>query len=378
MHPGGPRRDSVAILRGADLCRVGPLCYSGRRGDRLRRRHQMDLLGEAMSAGPIDTPLTRALGIEVPLICGAMYPCTDPELVAAVSEAGGIGIVQPMALTYVHGLDYREGLRRIRQLTDKPIGVNLIMEKSAKVYEDRLRRWLEISLEEGVRFFVTSLGKPDLVVEKAHAVGGLVYHDVTERKWAERALQGGVDGLICVNRDAGGHPGRITAEEQIETMGDLGVPLVCAGGVGDERTFVRMLGLGFAGVQMGTRFIATRECKVHDDYKQAIVRARSADIVWTDKISGVPVAVINTPYVQKMGVSAGPIARRLLGHSRTKHWMRMFYTVQSLWRLKRIISRGSVYADYWQAGRSVEGVVAIESAADVVDRFAAAARGVEA
>ena len=79
------------------------------------------------------TEFTRTLGIEVPLICGAMYPCSNPELVAAVSEAGGIGIVQPLSLTYVHGYDFRAGLKYIRSLTQKPVGVNLIIEQSSKM-----------------------------------------------------------------------------------------------------------------------------------------------------------------------------------------------------------------------------------------------------
>src|SRR5512147_2739032 len=90
---------------------------------------------------------SRQVGIEVPLICGAMYPCSNPELVAAVSEAGGIGIVQPISLTYVHGHDYREGLRLIRRLTTKPIGMNALIEASSRTYRERMEQWIDISLE---------------------------------------------------------------------------------------------------------------------------------------------------------------------------------------------------------------------------------------
>ena len=91
--------------------------------------------------------LCKTLGIEVPLICGAMYPCSNPELVAAVSEAGGIGIVQPLSLSYVHGYEFREGLRYIRQLTSRPVCVNLIIEQSSKKYLQRVHQWLDIALE---------------------------------------------------------------------------------------------------------------------------------------------------------------------------------------------------------------------------------------
>ena len=96
----------------------------------------------------------------MPLLCGAMYPCSNPELVAAVSEAGGLGIVQPISLTYVHGHEFREGLRLIRRLTSKPVGMNALIEQSSKAYRARMERWIDVALEEGVRFFVTALGNP--------------------------------------------------------------------------------------------------------------------------------------------------------------------------------------------------------------------------
>lgn len=319
----------------------------------------------------LDTPLTRHAGITVPIICGAMYPCSNPELVAAASEAGAIGIVQPVSLTYVHGYEYRAGLRRIRELTSRPIGMNALIEQSSKVYRRRMERWIDVSLEEGIRFFVTSLGNPRWVVDRVAAVGGVVYHDVTARKWALKALDAGVHGLIAVNNRAGGHAGSLTAEQLLEECGDLGLPMVCAGGVGDEAAFVAALRMGYAGVQMGTRFIATEECTASAEYKEAIVRAGEADIVLTERITGVPLAVIRTPYVERIGTTIGPVARWLFRHRRTKHWMRAFYALLSAQRLKRDAVRAT--ADYWQAGRSVAGVRRVEPAGEIVRRFAAAA-----
>jgi nitronate monooxygenase len=128
-----------------------------------------------------------------------MYPCSNPELVAAASEAGGIGVVQPVSMRFVHGHNLREGLQWIRNKTTKPIGMNVLTEQSSKMYRDRMERWVDIALEEGVRFFVTSLGNPRWIVEKTAAHGGIVYHDVTERKWADKAIAAGVHGLIGVN-----------------------------------------------------------------------------------------------------------------------------------------------------------------------------------
>lgn len=326
---------------------------------------------------PLRTPLTEAAGIEVPLLCGAMYPCSNPELVAAVSAAGGMGIVQPISMTFVHKHDLREGIRLIRSLTDRPIGFNALIEASSSIYLERMRRWVDVAIEEGVRFFVSALGNPRWVVERVHAVGGIVYHDVTERRWADKALEHGVDGLICVNGRAGGHAGTRSPEALHDELADLGVPLVCAGGVGDEDAFVRMLELGYAGVQMGTRFIATRECRAHADYKAAIVDAGADDIVLTERISGIPVAVIRTPHVDALGTTAGPIAKRLLQHPKGKHWMRMLYQARSLWQLRRASLEGVSYRDFFQAGRSVGGIHAVEPAGDVVRRFAERAAGAE-
>ncbi len=321
----------------------------------------------------LTTPLTEQTGIEVPLICGAMYPCSNPELVAAASAAGGMGIVQPLSLVYVHGYDFREGMRLIRRLTDKPVGLNVIVERSSKVYLERMKAYVDAAIEEGVRFFVTSLGKPGWVVRRAHAVGGLVYHDVTERKWAQKALEAEVDGLIAVNSRAGGHAGDKTAAELYDDLGDLGVPVVAAGGIGSELDFVRVLELGYAGVQMGTRFIATAECSSHHDYKQAIVDAEEDDIVLTERITGVPVAVIRTPYLERIGTKAGPLARWMLRGRRTKHWMRLYYSLQSMWKLKRSSLKSFSSKDFLQAGKSVAGVCEIEPAGESIRRFAAAA-----
>ncbi len=322
----------------------------------------------------LDTPLTRHAGIEVPLIGGAMYPCSNPELVAAISEAGGIGILQPISLTYVHGHDYREGLRLMRRLTSKPIGMNALIEASSRRYHERMVEWVNVAIEEGVRFFVTSLGNPRWVADAAHAVGGVVYHDVTERKWALKGLEGGVDGLILVNNRAGGHAGPASAERLFEELADLGVPLVCAGGIGTPEQFVHALRLGYAGVQLGTRFIATTECRTSDAYKQAIVAAGEDDIVLSERITGVPVSVINTPYIRRMGLRAGPLARWMLRGRRRKRLMRSLYAVKSLWQLKRASLDETGDKDYWQAGKSVAGIDAVEPAGEIVQRFAAAAR----
>ena len=303
-----------------------------------------------------------------------MYPCSNPELVAVVSKAGAIGIVQPISLTYVHGHDYRKGLQLINRLAEgKPIGFNALIEASSKTYHNRMVRWVNIALEEGVRFFLTSLGNPRWVVDVVHAAGGVVYHDVTELKWAQKGRDGGVDGLIAVNRFAGGHTGSRAPQELLDELAPLSLPVVAAGGVGNPQQFRELLNMGYAGVQLGTRFIATTECNADQAYKDAIVHATSKDIVLTERLTGLAVSVLRTPYVERLGTTVGPLSRWLFRGKKTKHWIRTWYALRSLRQLKQSNAAGAS-REYWQAGRSVDSIHDIRPAGDIIAEFAAALR----
>jgi len=307
--------------------------------------------------------------IEVPLIGGPMYPCSNPELVAAVSQAGGIGIIQPISLTYVHGYDFKEGIRYIKSLTSKPIGMNVLIEKSSKKYEERMKEWIAIALEEGIMFFITSLGKPDWVVEQVHKAGGKVYHDVTERKWAEIAIKARVDGLICVNCNAGGHAGDIEAKVLYEDLKAFGLPLVCAGGIGDKKAYEEVLNLGYEGVQMGTRFIASVECEVPKNYKEAILKASKDDIVLSLNLTGVKVSVINTPYIQRLGLRPNAFVTWMLTKPLLKGLVRLAYMLRSIRNLKGLVKGKKSQQGFFQAGKSVEGIQKIQTVQEIVSSF---------
>ncbi len=132
--------------------------------------------------------------------------------------------------------------------------------------------------------------------------------------------------------------------------------------------------MGYAGVQMGTRFIATDECTASADYKQAIADADEENIVHSERLTGVPVAVIDTPAVRRLGLRAGPLARWMLRGQRTKHWMRTIYALKSFWLLRRSLDAETARGDYWQAGKSVSGIRTVEPVASIVHRFSEAAR----
>jgi nitronate monooxygenase len=305
----------------------------------------------------------QQIGIKYPIICGPMYPCSNPELVAAVSNAGGIGIIQPIALTYVHGYDLAEGIDYIKSLTNKPIGMNLLIEKNSKKYHQKMVDWMDIAIEKGVKLFITSLGKPDWVVKKAHAAGAYVYHDATESKWAQKAVEAGVDGLIAVNDRAGGHAGSTNYDNLFEELKKFGLPVICAGGISDREGYKQALKQGYQAVQMGTRFIATEECTASDAYKQAIVNAKENDIVLTERITGIPVSVINTPYIQKQGLKPNILERWMLNNPKMKYFMRTILLLKSLKALKK--SHFSP-KDFWQAGKSVESINEVLSVKDIM------------
>ena len=307
-------------------------------------------------------------GAEVPIVCGPMYPGSNPELVAAVSEAGGFGVVQPVALTSLYGHDFREGLRLIKQLTDKPFGVNFTIFGGAnKKYHELMQEWMQISIEEGVKYFLTSLGKPNAVVKIAKEHGIKVYHDVPNKKVALAMRDSGVDGLNCINWRGGGQTGIQSAEQFIEELHDIGIPLICAGGIGNGADFQKALEMGYAGVQVGTRFLATEECIITKSYKSAIVDSTEDDIVWTNKIAGNNSSVIKTADIMRGGLRTGPIISYMLTKRNLKKYARMYLMSQGLKNYSKTTFDDNV--QFWQAGKGVGNISSVESAGAVVQAF---------
>ncbi|MDG2501951.1 MAG: nitronate monooxygenase [Porticoccaceae bacterium] len=307
-------------------------------------------------------------GANTPVVCGPMYPGSNPELVAAVSEAGGLGVVQPVALTSLYGHDFREGLQLIKQLTDRPFGVNFTIFGGAnKKYHEQMQDWMQISIEEGVKFFLTSLGKPDAVVKTAKEHGIVVYHDVPNKKVALAMRDSGVDGLNCINWRGGGQTGIQAAEQFMEELHDINIPLICAGGVGNAEDFKQALELGYAGVQLGTRFLATNECIITDAYKQAIVDSSEEDIVWTNKIAGNNSSVIKTEDIMKGGLRTGPVINFMLRKPNLKKYARMWLMSKGIRNYSKTAFSDDV--KFWQAGKGLGNIQSVDSVADVMREF---------
>jgi nitronate monooxygenase len=302
-------------------------------------------------------------GASIPVVCGPMYPGSNPELIAAVSEAGGFGVVQPLSLTSLYGHNFREGLRLIKSLTDKPFGVNFtIFGGGNKKYHDNNKKWMDISIEEGVKFFLTSLGKPTEIVKIAKKNGIKVYHDIPNKKVALAMVDCGVDGLNCINWRAGGQTGIYSAEKFMEDLKDIKIPLICAGGIGDENDYKKALEMGYSGVQLGTRFLASKECIVTKSYKNAIVNSEEKDIVWTNKIAGNNSSVIKTKDIMRGGLRTGPIINFMLRRPKLKKYARMY-----LMSYSKTAFDDSV--QFWQAGKGVGGIKSIESCADILKDY---------
>jgi nitronate monooxygenase len=307
-------------------------------------------------------------GAKVPIICGPMYPGSNPELIAAVSEAGGFGVVQPVTMTSLYGHDFRKGLQLIKQLTKKPFGVNFTIFGGAnQKYHEQMRTWMEIAIEEDIKFFLTSLGKPHEVIKSAKENGIKVYHDVHNKKVALAMIDAGVDGLICLNWRAGGQTGVQSAEQFMEDLKDVNVPLICAGGISNKEDYQKALEMGYAGVLMGTRFLATHECKVSNAYKQAIVNAEEKDIVWTNKIAGNNSSMIKTDDIMKGGLRTGPIINFMVKHDKLKKYARMYLMSRGLKKYNKAAFDDSV--QYWQAGKGVGNIPSVKSVKEVIDEF---------
>ena len=304
-------------------------------------------------------------GAETPIVCGPMFPGSNPELVAAVSEAGGFGVVQPVSMTRLYGHDFREGLRLIKNATTKPFGVNFTIFGGAnKKYHEQMKKWMAISIEEGVKFFLTSLGKPHEIVKMAKEHGIKVYHDVPNKKVAWAMKDAGVDGLNCINWRGGGQTGSQSAEQFAEELQDIGIPIICAGGISNSADIAQALKLGYAGVQLGTRFLATEECQITDSYKQAIINATEKDIVWTNKIAGNNSSVIKTDDIMRGGLRTGPIINFMLRRPKLKKYARMYLMSKGIKNYSKTAFDDSV--QFWQAGKGIDNIKSIASVEEVM------------
>jgi nitronate monooxygenase len=236
----------------------------------------------SMSWGKIETEFTRMIGVDYPIIGAPMFLISYEELAIAVSEAGGLGAIPLPNFRTVKDLE--RTLRNIRQGTDKPIGVNIHLSGRFE-----WKKQLAVCLDAGVKFFITSLGDPRLILDDVHANGGKVFADVVALEQGLKARDRNVDGLIAVASDAGGHSGTTPTIVLVPYLkSKVGLPVIAAGGISTGAQMAAGLALGACAVIVGTRLIATTESRALPAYKEAVVTSGPEDIACTDRITGNP------------------------------------------------------------------------------------------
>jgi len=272
------------------------------------------------------TRITELFGVKYPIICGGMHLLSRAELVAAVSNAGGLGILA--STTFEKKEELQEEIRKTKSLTDKPFGVNLNlfpMMRPRSVEED-----IDLFIDEGVEIVESSGASPEAYVPRLKEAGVKIMHKVPAVRYAQKAERVGVDAVTIVGFECAGHPGMDDVTSLILvplTVDALKIPVAAGGGFCDARSFVAALALGADGVVMGTRFVATHECVAHPKIKKWLVKAKETDTMLIDRSLGLPMRVIkNKPAekaleMDKRGASLEELLTVISGALGKKAWL---------------------------------------------------------
>lgn len=313
----------------------------------------------------METALTTIMGIKYPIIQAPMFLVSN---VAMVSEAmkGGIAGCIP-ALNYRTLDELRNALKKLKRLKVEggAFGFNLIVNKSNIKYKNQL----EVICEEGCDFIITSLGNPKETINKAHRAGIKVFCDVTDLHFAKKVEALGADAIIAVNNEAGGHRGTLSPEVLIKQLSsNCKIPIISAGGVGCKADIDRMLNYGATVVSVGSPFIASEEASITQEYKQACVDYGAVDIVMTERISGTPCTVINTPYVKKIGTEQTWIESILNKNKKLKKWVKMIRFSIGMNATKNAATKAT-YKTVWVAGPSIEHTSSILPVREIITKL---------
>ncbi len=315
------------------------------------------------------TQLTTVLNIDFPIIMAPMFLVSNEAMIIAGMKSG-IAATFP-TLNYRKDGELEKVLDNLNTEKGKlsvngTYGVNLIVQRSNPLYEKHLKT----CVEKKVPYYITSLGSPKQVIEQAHSYGAKVFCDVTNIEHAQKCFDLGCDGFIAVGQGAGGHAGPNPLQILIPSLHLTfpNTPVIAAGGIATGDGILSMLALGATGVSIGTRFIACTEASVNDEYKKSIVDSKMSDIVLTEKISGTPCTIINTPFAQKIGLKQNWLEKMLSKNSTTKKYFKMLVQIRGMKKMEQSVKPGN-YQTLWCAGQSVELIHDIISCKEIVDRM---------
>lgn len=313
----------------------------------------------------MQTKLTELLNIKYPIIQAPMFLVSNVAMVTEAMKCGIAGCIP--ALNYRTLDELRAAIKELKanKVEGGAFGFNLIVNKSNPKAKDQLR----VICEEGCDFILTSLGSPEETIREARAVGIKVFCDITDLRFAQKVEGLGADAVVAVNNEAGGHRGNISPKELISNLVEnLKIPVISAGGVGQKSDIDKMLSYGAVGVSVGSPFIASEEAGVTDEYKQACVDYGAKDIVITERISGTPCTVINTPYVQKIGTKATWIESLLNKNRKLKKWVKMIRFSIGMKATEKAAKKAT-YKTVWVAGPSIEHTKEILPVKDIVAKL---------
>ena len=315
----------------------------------------------------MQTKLTELLNIKHPIIKAPMFLVSNVAMVTEAMKSGIAGCIP--ALNYRTLDELRATIKELHanKVEGGSFGFNLIVNKSNVKYKGQL----EVICEEGCDFIITSLGSPEETIRQAHAVGIKVFCDVVDLKFAKKVEDLGADAAIAVNNEAGGHRGNLTPEELTSLLSkELNIPVISAGGVGCKADIDKMISYGAEGVSVGSPFIASVEAGVTDEYKQACVDYGAKDIIMTERISGTPCTVINTPYVQKIGTKQTWLESVLNKNKKLKKWVKMIRFSIGMKATEKAAKKAT-YKTVWVAGPSIEHTKEILPVKDIVAKMTA-------
>ena len=294
------------------------------------------------------TRVTEAIGIEKPIFQGGMAWISDHKLAAAVSNAGGLGIISAMNAP----ADYlREEIRACRELTDKPFGVN-VMLMSPHVAEVA-----QVLLEEHVPVITTGAGMPDKYMKEWVPAGIKVVPVVPSVAIARRVERFGATAVIAEGGESGGHIGEMSTMALVPQVVDaVSIPVIAAGGIADGRGMAAAFMLGAEGVQMGTRFLCAEECVAHENYKEKVLKARDIDTIVTGRRLGHPVRALKNPFTNEF-------AKLEYDASKTNEEVEQF----GVGALRRAAVEGDEKQGSFLCGQIAGLVKQIEPAAAIID-----------
>ncbi len=315
-----------------------------------------------------DTDFMRSFNLDMPIIMAPMFLVSNLEMMKEAVRCGIMGVFPTLNFRNKEELEsVLTTLKEYHSNTNSgSYGVNLIVQKTNPL----LKQHLELCIKHKVPFYITSLGNPEVVIHEAHKYGGKVYCDVTNMKHAHKCAAMECDGFIAVGSGAGGHAGPYPLHIIVPALRKEfpHIPVVAAGGIADGYAMASSLVLGASAVSIGTRFIASHEATVSNEYKQAIVDSGIHEIVLTERLSGTPCAVIDSPDVRKMGLKQSPF-EKLMGRSPLiKKYFKMLVQIKGLKALEKSVKPGS-YNNIWSAGQSVEFIDEVFSTEQIVEKF---------